>query len=204
MHERRKKMRDDAILLPPPATRNLASRISDTFNRTRTITRKQDSSELLPILELDDPRKMYANHRPTHSLYQGPLHGSALRRAWPRARADGHSGLAKDLEPYRTPVTKWYRQLWQADRGEPYPVPVRSSITRSAGHSATSRSVCQPHLFRAMHSQFRHQIEPSMEDIKRRRSTLIDFREVTLDLLEEIWIVLTQLDRALSNSSTKR
>lgn len=35
-------------------------------------------------------------------------------------------------------------------------------------------------------------------DIKRRRSMLIDLREVALDLLEETSTILTQLDKKLS------
>lgn len=204
MHERRKKMRDDAILLPPPATRKVASRIFDTLNKTRNIPREQNSSELLPILELDDPRRMYASYRQTHSLHQGPLHGCVLRRAWPRASAVFHSGVAKDLEPYRLPATKWYQQPRQADRGGPYPMPVLSSITRAAGYWATSRSVYPPHASTAMDPVPNRQTAASMMSIKRRRSMLIDFREVTLDLLEEISTVLTHLDRALPKSSTKR
>jgi hypothetical protein len=203
IHEQNQRARDDAILLPPPAREKISHRILESLKGTDThpAGERERSSDFLPPLELGKPRIDFSNHEhhsfssyssvanvpkqrnvPVHPLERRTL---PPRTSLPSSRATPRfypSSPNESPAPYHPPVTRHLLRTRYA------PSPVHrwpSPVPRSMRHSPYDRVV-------------------NLRDIKRRRTVLLDFREVALDLLEETSTVLNQLDNTLHKVALKR
>jgi hypothetical protein len=113
-------------------------------------------------------------------------------------------GFPKGTIPYPMGPPRSQPPIWHTVRSAPYHLPVRAQAPPRAIASTPRRFAHQPHRIGTLRSEPHRQSALTLLDIKRRRSMLLDLREVALDLLEETSTVLTQVDKALPKLAAKR
>lgn len=199
-------MRDDAILLPPPstATHKIVPHIRQDLNGKSLGANRQEGTELLPILELDEPRTMFASYRHSGSSRLGLQRRPVSRGLGKSGDEAGHMAIPRPDKRYAMLSTRKQPSTWHTVRNAPYHHPVHAQPPPQAMASTPRRFAYQPYPIGAIHSKSPRQSALTLLDIKRRRSRLLDLREVALDLLEETSTVLTQLDKVLPKLASRR
>jgi hypothetical protein len=203
MHQQNQRARDDAILLPPPAKQKVLNQILESLRRTDSnpAAERERSSDFLPPLELGKPRIHFSNdEQRLPSVYSSVPDMSKQRHALV------HSLERRTLPPRTflpsSRATPRFYPLRPNESPAPYQVPFnRHLVPRRYATSPVHRWPSPiPSLMRR--SPYDRVVD--LRDIKRRRTVLLDFREVALDLLEETSTVLNQLDNTLHKMALRR
>lgn len=200
--ERNQRSRAEAILLPPPAKHKVTNPILETLNGKVPASKKRESANLLPVLDLDEPRHHFSSyqHRP-RVPYPSPGNGPESRSRAGRPFADRPSFSRNFMRQPGGPPQ--FHPLRRTDFPGPYQRPVSRYMIPRPGTPRMPASRWPSHLLPSAkgNPQFR---VVTLQDIKHRRSLLLDFREVALDLLEETSTVLNQLDKSLPKLAAMR
>lgn len=199
--ERNQRAKDDAILLPPPAKHKVANPTLESFKGTDVcfLENKRDYSNFLPPLQLHQPRINFSSYRhlpPRDNRSVAALvehrassvHQAERRHMPHRNFTRSPSGPQRHYPSRRDNVLDPYSLGRQIPARADTPLAVRR--WSSPFHASTQGS---PHA-RVM----------TLQNIRRRRTILLDFREVALDMLEETSTVLNQLDKTLPKFAALR
>lgn len=196
-------MWENAILLPPPAKHSVTNRILESLEGSESapLTKREKSSDFLPPLELGRPRINFSSHarspfsahsaKVTVSDIQTPSDHAFERRSGPSRNPLHSPGKTSQFHPSRSDGSSTPYHL-PPSRYPPRRPDAASSVARWPAPSPRS----------APPSSYGNVASP--RDIKRRRTILLDFREVTLDLLEETATVLDQLNNTLHKMTLRR
>lgn len=202
IYERHQRARDDAILLPPPANYKVANRIVESFKGAEKdfLAKKHESSDFLPPLRLDQPGINFSSYRhlPQKRRHPDSAHVEQMTagRQIERRPTAPRNFTRSPGRPQR------FCPLRRETSPGPYELPLRRYITARADRPFPTRRWPSP-LLPSMPSNPTAQVI-TLQDIRRRRTVLLDFREVALDMLEETSTVLNQLDKTLSRLAALR